>query len=102
VIDLVDVDFAYSTREFRLRFERFSVSAGEQVAIVGPSGSGKSTAMNILGCLDRPTQGSYRLNDMAIDQLDDDWKEILSIRTHYEKLFSEKGHVIKYCRFQIN
>jgi putative ABC transport system ATP-binding protein len=32
----------------------------------------KSTAMNILGCLDRPTQGSYRLNDMAIDQLDDD------------------------------
>ncbi len=40
--------------------------------------------------------GSY------IDQLDDDWKEIMSIRTHYEKLFSEKGHVIKYCRFQIN
>jgi putative ABC transport system ATP-binding protein len=39
---------------------------------MGASGSGKSTAMNILGCLDRPTQGSYRLNDMAIDQLDDD------------------------------
>jgi putative ABC transport system ATP-binding protein len=39
---------------------------------MGASGSGKSTAMNILGCLDRPTQGSYLLNDMAIDQLDDD------------------------------
>ena len=48
------------------------IREGDYLAVMGASGSGKSTAMNILGCLDRPTQGSYRLNDKAIDQLDDD------------------------------
>jgi putative ABC transport system ATP-binding protein len=48
------------------------VLPGEFVAIVGPSGSGKTTMMNILGCLDRPTHGSYHLAGTPVAELDDD------------------------------
>src|SRR5437660_6504350 len=54
-------------RNINLDFER-----GEFTAIMGASGSGKSTLMNILGCLDQPTTGSYILGDTDISQLDDD------------------------------
>jgi ABC-type lipoprotein export system ATPase subunit len=57
------------------------IHAGEFVAIVGPSGSGKSTMMNILGCLDRPTLGSYRLAGTAVAGLDDDGLAALRSRT---------------------
>ena len=45
---------------------------GDYLAVMGESGSGKSTAMNILGCLDRPTHGTYELNGTAVEKLDDD------------------------------
>jgi putative ABC transport system ATP-binding protein len=56
------------------------IAANEYVAIMGPSGSGKSTLMNILGCLDTPTGGSYRLKDQEIASLTDD--QLARIRNH--------------------
>jgi putative ABC transport system ATP-binding protein len=55
-----------------LRGVSFEVQQGEFVAIMGPSGSGKSTLMQILGCLDRPTHGTYQFCGVPVDQLDDD------------------------------
>jgi len=58
-----------------------TINAGEFVAIMGPSGSGKSTAMNIIGCLDRPTAGEYLFNGVAVAGLNQDQRALL--RRHY-------------------
>jgi putative ABC transport system ATP-binding protein len=48
-----------------------TIERGEYVAIMGPSGSGKSTLMNLIGCLDTPTEGDYELNGVQVSQMDD-------------------------------
>ena len=83
LIEMQDLSKTYlmgDTKVHALRGVSLSIDSGEFVAIMGPSGSGKSTLMNMLGCLDRPNQGVWRLNGEEIGRLSDD--QLATIRNH--------------------
>jgi len=69
-----------------------SVEKGEFISIMGPSGSGKTTLMNIIGCLDSPTNGTYQLNDKSVSQLDDD--ELAKIRNEEIGFVFQSFHLL--------
>src|SRR5207253_8046657 len=81
LIETVDLWKTYVMGEeeiHALRGLSLDIERGEYVAIMGPSGSGKSTLMNLIGCLDTPTRGSYLLNGKQVGQMNDD--ELARIR----------------------
>ena len=80
VIDLHNISKIYGHGEAEVRAMdgvSLSIAKGEFVAIMGPSGSGKSTAMNMIGCLDRPTNGDYLFNGVHVGNLTKDQRAIL-------------------------
>ncbi len=81
LIDIRDITKVYDMGEERVHAldgVTLSVDRGEYIAIMGPSGSGKSTLMNLIGCLDTPSSGSYVLNGREVAKMTDD--ELAQIR----------------------
>ncbi len=75
MIEIQDITKVYKMGEMEVRALNgvsLCVNEGEWVAITGPSGSGKSTLMNIIGCLDQPTSGSYKLDGIEVARMKDD------------------------------
>ncbi len=84
VIDVRDVHKTYRLGDIAvhaLRGVSLEVGRGEYVAVMGSSGSGKTTLMNILGCLDTPTQGAYRLGGIDVRGLDED--DLADVRNRF-------------------
>ena len=82
-IELRDIHKTYENGPLKvpvLHGITFTIERGEYVAIMGPSGSGKSTLMNIIGCLDRPTSGTYVLDGVDVSELDDNALAELRLR----------------------
>ncbi len=77
-----------------LRDVDLEVETGERVAVVGTSGSGKTTLLNIIGCLDRPTTGSYRLDGLDVAALDD--KRRAGIRSRDISFVFQSFHLLSY------
>ena len=81
LIELCDINKTYDLGEIKVEAVKsvsLTIDRGEYVALIGQSGSGKSTLMNTLGCLDRPTSGSYRLDGEEVSTLNRD--ELAGIR----------------------
>ena len=80
-LDHVEKDYVSGPNVVRaLRDVNLQIKAGDMVAIVGTSGSGKSTMMNIIGCLDRPTRGSYKLDGIDVGRRSNDARAIVRNR----------------------
>jgi putative ABC transport system ATP-binding protein len=95
IIRLEEVSKTYGMGEttvHALKGVNLTVNAGEYCAIMGASGSGKSTMMNMIGCLDRPTEGHYYLDGEAVEQMDD--QQLAHIRNRKIGFVFQQFHLL--------
>jgi putative ABC transport system ATP-binding protein len=98
LIDLQHVGKTYKTGPIvfeALKDLNLTIKHGEYLSILGPSGSGKSTLMNILGCLDKPTVGSYKLNGKEIREMNR--TELAIIRSEYIGFIFQTFHLLPHA-----
>lgn len=98
VVEMRGVRRVYAEGPLRLTVLRgvdLTIGAGEIVALLGPSGSGKSTLLNIMGCLDRPTAGLYRLGGRDVSTLDPE--EQAWVRLRYIGFVFQSFHLVKHA-----
>jgi putative ABC transport system ATP-binding protein len=102
VIELEDIGKTYASGSLEveaLRGVSLTIHQGEMVAIVGPSGSGKSTLMHIIGCLDVPTSGGFRLSGEDVAELDED--RLAEVRNRHIGFVFQQFNLLPYltaCR----
>ncbi|WP_272536711.1 ABC transporter permease [Providencia sp. PROV182] len=77
-----------------------SINQGEMVAIIGASGSGKSTLMNIIGCLDKPSQGEVLINGIAVHEVNSD--QLAELRSQYLGFIFQRYHLMPYLTAEEN
>jgi ABC-type lipoprotein export system ATPase subunit len=96
MIELEGIEKTYTSGDMNtpvLKNISFGIGPGEYVAIMGASGTGKSTLMNILGCLDKPTAGHYRLDGIDMVNLEDD--ELSHLRNHKIGFVFQQFHLLQ-------
>ena len=95
ILKLTDIckDYAQGKEPVRvLKNVNLTVEKGDYIAIMGPSGSGKTTLMNIIGCLDVPTSGSYELDGRDLKDLTDD--ELAEVRNRHIGFVFQSFHLM--------
>lgn len=95
LLNIVDVSRSFIAGEQELTVLKninLQICRGELIAIIGASGSGKSTLMNILGCLDKPSAGSYFINGQDTSRMDDN--ELAALRREYFGFIFQRYHLL--------